>query len=386
MSKRKICVVTGSRAEYGLLYWLMKLIQDDADLSLQIIATGTHLSPEFGMTYQIIENDGFEIDEKVDIQISEDTPVGIAKSMGLGLTGCAEALHRLQPDVIVLLGDRYEILAAAEAALLARIPVAHIHGGELTEGNFDESIRHAITKMAHIHFVASEPYRRRVIQLGENPDRVYNFGAPGLDYIRRANLLSRAELEGQLQFNLGEQFFLVTYHPVTLEKAGPQTAMQALLDALDTFQSYQILFTLPNADTDNRIITAMIHDYCGLNLDRAAAFTSLGQIRYLSAMKYCAAVIGNSSSGIIEAPAMKTATVNIGDRQRGRLTADSIISCAEDSKAIAEAISAAVSLTFRERVRKTVSLFGQGNASEEMVRVLKTIELSGIQIKTFCDL
>ena len=381
---RKICVITGTRAEYGLLYWLMKEIQEDIDLQLQLIVTGMHLSPEFGLTYRTIEEDGFEIDAKVEMLLSSDTPVGIAKSIGLGVIGFAEALENLGPDLMVVLGDRYEILAAAQVALVARIPVAHIHGGETTEGAIDESIRHAITKMSHLHFVAAEPYRTRVIQLGEHPDTVYNVGALGIENIKRLQLLDKIQLEKSINFELGTTCFLVTYHPATLGTTTPQVAMQALLDALDMFPDAKIIFTRPNSDTDGRILIQMIDEYVLLNKGRVAVFTSMGQVRYLSALQLVDAVIGNSSSGIIEAPACNIPTVNIGGRQSGRLKSDSIIDCQENTDSIVAAISKALSSPFRELVKQSGSLYGYGESASQIKDQLKHVKLSST--KRFYDL
>ncbi|KAF0220680.1 MAG: UDP-N-acetyl-D-glucosamine 2-epimerase [Geobacteraceae bacterium] len=384
MPMRKICVVTGTRAEYGLLYWLMKEIQVDADLQLQIIATGMHLSPEFGLTYRTIEEDGFTIDAKVEMLLSSDTPVGIAKSIGLGVIGFADALEHLNPDILVVLGDRYEILAAAQAALVAKIPVAHIHGGETTEGAVDESIRHAITKMSHLHFVAAEPYRTRVIQLGEHPDTVFNVGALGIENIKRLQLLDKSQLEQSINFELGTTCFLVTYHPATLGTTAPQVAMQALLDALGHFPDAKIVFTKPNSDTDGRILGQMIDEYAHHNKGRVAVFTSMGQLRYLSALQFADAVIGNSSSGIIEAPVCNTPTVNIGDRQSGRLKSNSIIDCLETTESIVAAINKALSQSFREGIKQDVSLYGYGESALHMKGHLKQANLSSI--KRFYDL
>lgn len=381
---RKICVVTGTRAEYGLLYWLMKEIQSDSDLQLQLIVTGMHLSPEFGLTYKTIEEDGFAIDAKVEMLLSSDTPVGIAKSIGLGVIGFADTLESLKPDVVVVLGDRYEILAAAQAALVARIPVAHIHGGETTEGAIDESIRHAITKMSHLHFVAAEPYRLRVIQLGEQPDTVFNVGALGIENIKRLHLLDKSQLEQSIHFELGTTSFLVTYHPATLGETTPQIAMQALLDALDHFPEARIVFTKPNSDTDGRILGQMIDEYESHNKGRVAVFTSMGQLRYLSALQIVDAVIGNSSSGIIEAPACNIPTVNIGDRQSGRLKADSVIDCLETTESIVSAINKALSESFRDGARQAVSIYGSGDSASHIKDRLKQTNLS--TTKRFFDL
>lgn len=386
MPNRKICIITGTRAEYGLLYWLMREVQEDPELHLQIIATGMHLSPEFGLTYQEIENDGFYIDEKVEMLLSSDTPTGIAKSIGLGVIGFADSLERLQPDIIVILGDRYEILAAAQASLVANIPIAHIHGGELTEGAIDEAIRHSLTKMAHMHFTATEPYRKRVIQLGEQPDRVINVGAPGLDSIDRLTLLDRQELEQALDFQLCTLNFLVTYHPVTLKKGETKQTVEELLAALDYFPEAKVIFTKSNSDADGRIINQLLEEYASKNLDRVKLFTSMGQLRYLSAIKHVHMVIGNSSSGIIEVPVFKKPTVNIGNRQRGRLKTTSIINSNETKEDIIHAIQKGLSLEFQHQLNKTKSIYGDGNTSKKIKNRLKAIKLEGIMMKSFYDL
>jgi UDP-N-acetylglucosamine 2-epimerase (non-hydrolysing)/GDP/UDP-N,N'-diacetylbacillosamine 2-epimerase (hydrolysing) len=383
--KRKICVVTGTRAEYGLLYWLMKEIQADDALELQVIVTGAHLSPEFGLTYKVIEADGFEINEKIEMLLSSDTAVGITKSLGIATIGFADAYARLKPDIVVLLGDRYEILAAAQAAMVARIPIAHLHGGELTEGVIDEAIRHSITKMSQLHFVANEIYRRRVIQLGEHSDRVFNYGAPGLDNIHRLRLLDKNKLELAIDFKLKQTVFLVTYHPVTLYDNSAQ-CMLYLLRALEHFPDASIIFTKPNADTNGRILIKMIDEYVENHPAQARAFISLGQTLYLSAVKNADVVIGNSSSGLVEVPALKKATVNIGDRQKGRLRAGSVIDCEEDEKQIIAAIHKALSPEFQDSLCDVVSPYGEGNASLRIKEQLKAVNLDGITIKEFYDL
>lgn len=383
-SKRKICIVTGSRAEYGLLYWLMKEVSADPDLQLQIIATGMHLSPEFGLTYQQIEADGFSIDAKVEMLLSSDSPVGIAKSMGLGVIGFADALDHLKPDILVVLGDRFEILAAAQVAMVAQIPIAHIHGGETTEGAFDEGIRHAVTKMAQWHFVAAEPYRKRVIQLGEAPDQVFNFGAPGLDCLQHLEWMDRPSLEGSLAIKLDSPVFLVTYHPATLSQQRPIAAMNELLAALDEFPREIIIFTYPNADIGGRELIERIDQWVTTNKPRAKAFVSLGQQRYLSLMREADLILGNSSSGLTEAPVLKKPTVNIGDRQKGRLKALSIIDASEEKESIIAAINKALSEGFRAGLPFTQSLYGSGDVSHQIKNTLKTVTLQ--TQKTFFDI
>lgn len=376
--------MTGTRAEYGLLYWLMKEIEADPDLDLQLAVTGMHLSPEFGLTYRRIEDDGFTIDAKVEMLLSSDTPVGIAKSTALGVAGFADALATLQPDLLVVLGDRFEIFAAAQAALIARIPIAHIHGGEITEGAIDDAIRHSITKMAHLHFVSAEPHLRRVVQLGEDPARVYNVGAPGIDNIRKLELLGREALEAALGIKLRPPVFLVTYHPVTLDRRSPAVAARALCDALSQ-RLGTVIITKANADTGGRIISEVFDEFAARHTDRAVSITSLGQLRYLSAMSQADVVVGNSSSGLIEAPALKKATVNLGDRQRGRLKASSVIDCEEDAASIESALEEALSDDFRRKLANVASPYGDGGASNRIKDVLKTANLDGILMKSFYD-
>jgi UDP-hydrolysing UDP-N-acetyl-D-glucosamine 2-epimerase len=386
MSKRKICVVTGSRAEYGLLYWLMREIQSDSELELQVVATGAHLSHEFGLTSTTIEDDGFEINAKVEMLVSSDTAVGIAKSIGLGVIGFADAFERLRPDILVLFGDRTEMFAAAQTALVARIPVAHLSGGELTEGAIDEAIRHSITKMSHMHFVSAEPYRQRVIQLGEDASKVMNFGSTGLDNIRKLPLLGLEELERAIGFALDKPSFLVTFHPATLGFRSSADAMSAVLAALDRFPDARIIFTQANSDADGRALHAMVEEFSARHPQRVKSVVSLGQLKYLSAIKHCDVVIGNSSSGLIEAPALQRPTVNIGPRQDGRLRAPSVIDCDESVESIVQAIQTALSPGFRSVLERTTSPYGDGNASERIKTYLKNVQLEGILMKRFHDL
>ena len=383
MKKRKICVVTGSRAEYGLLYWLMKEIQADADLELQIIATGMHLAPEFGPTYQAIEADGFTIDARVEMLLASDTAVGIAKSMGLGVIGFADALARLRPDILVLLGDRFEILAAAQAALVAKIPIAHIAGGDVTEGAYDEAIRHSITKMAHLHFVTHEAAARRVRQLGENPEHIFNVGSPGVDYIKRFKPLGRRELEAALDLRFKEKNLLVTFHPVTLDTQPAEAQFQELLTALDNLgPDIGIIFTRPNADTAGRAIIRLLDNYVAAH-PNARAYTSLGQARYLSVMSQVDAVVGNSSSGLYEAPSFGKPTVNIGDRQKGRLQAASVIDCEPEAGAIKKAVLQALA----SDGSGAVNPYGDGNSSARIKDRLKQVaDPAALLKKHFFDL
>jgi GDP/UDP-N,N'-diacetylbacillosamine 2-epimerase (hydrolysing) len=383
--RRKICIVTGSRAEFGLLRWLMRRIKDHPSLELQIIATGMHLSAEFGLTYREIEEDGFLIDRKVEMLLSSDSPTGITKAMGLGLIGFADALDGLRPDIVVLLGDRFEVFSAAAAALIARIPVAHIHGGETTEGAFDESLRHSITKMSQLHFVAAEEYRHRVIQLGEDPSNVFLVGGLGVDSICRLTLLDRTALEASLRFEFGRRNLLVTFHPVTLEIGTAAAQMQELLCALHELRDTGIIFTLPNADTEGRALIDQINNFTASH-PNARAYVSLGQLRYLSTMRLVDGIIGNSSSGLTEAPTFHKGTINIGDRQRGRLKAASVIDCEPDRDAIAAAIAHLYSPAFRAVLDNTRNPYGEGGASDKIVDVLHRHGLIGIQKKRFHDL
>jgi len=383
--KPKICIITGTRAEYGLLRWVMQAIKDDKELTLQVIATGMHLSPEFGLTYRDIEQDGFLIDHKVEMLTSSDTSVGIAKSMGLGLIGFADALNELNPDLIIVLGDRFEIFAAVSTALVACIPIAHLHGGEITEGAFDEALRHSITKMSHLHFVATEEYRQRVIQLGEQPERVFMVGGLGIDNIKRLKLLDRAALEASLDIKLSKKNLLITFHPVTLEKATAADQMTELLNALSELQETQLIFTLPNADTDGRELIKIVMKYVDQN-PNAHAYTSLGQLRYLSCISHVDGVIGNSSSGILEAPSFNKGTINIGDRQRGRLQATSVINCEPNKNSILVALKKLYSVDFQESLNTVKNPYGDGGASEKVVEVIKCYRENDLIKKTFYDL
>ncbi|MDD2991795.1 MAG: UDP-N-acetylglucosamine 2-epimerase [Zoogloea sp.] len=382
---RKICVVTGTRAEFGLMRWLMQEVQTTPGLELQVLATGMHLSPEFGLTYQEIEQAGFAIDARVEMLLSSDTSTAVTKSMGLGMIGYADAFARLAPDLIVVLGDRFEIFAAAAAALIAGIPVAHLHGGETTEGAFDEAIRHSITKMSHLHFVAAEDYRKRVIQLGEQPERVFLVGGLGIDAIKRVTLLDREALEASLDFKLGSRNLLITFHPVTLEGQSSGRQMAELLDALGELKDTHLIFTMPNADTGGRELASMVNAFVATH-PNARVYSSLGQLRYLSCMKLVDGVIGNSSSGLAEAPSMGVGTVDIGDRQKGRLAAASVIHCQPEKNSILRAVQQLYEPAFREALLTTVNPYGNGGASQKIVDVLKHFPLSGLLKKSFYDL
>jgi len=383
---RKVCLVTGTRAEFGLLRWLMGEIQSHPQLELQVIATGMHLSPEFGSTYHEIEEAGFEIDARVEMLLSSDANTAVTKSMGLGVIGFADAYERLAPDIVVVLGDRFEIFAATSAAMIAGVPVAHLHGGETTEGAFDEAIRHSITKMSHLHFVAADEYRQRVIQLGEHPDRVFNFGGMGIDAIKRIKLLSREELERSLELSLGAKSLLVTFHPVTLEGGASSAAqMGELLAALEDLDDTTLIFTMPNADTGGRELSAMVREFAQGH-PNAKVYTSLGQLRYFSCLAQVDGVIGNSSSGLLEAPSFKIGTVNIGDRQKGRLKADSVIDCEPNREAIQVALETLYSAEFQACLAAVSNPYGNGGASESIVKVLAEYPLENIRKKQFYNL
>lgn len=381
---RKICVVTGTRAEYGQLRWVMEGIRASRDLELQLIVTGMHLSPEFGLTYREIEQDGFKIDRKIEMLLSSDTPTGLIKSIGVGLIGFGDALQQLQPDLLLVLGDRFEIFSAVVAAMVARVPVAHLHGGETTEGVIDEAIRHSITKMSHLHFVAAEEYRRRVIQLGEQPERVFLVGGLGVDNIKRLKLLDRAELEASLGFKLGTKNLLVTFHPVTLEPATAAAQMTELLSALAELQDTQLIFTMPNADTDGRILIGMLERFVAQHAN-AHVFTSLGQLRYLSCIAQVDGVVGNSSSGLTEVPSFRKGTINIGDRQRGRLQAASIVNCNPVRSNISAALQRLYAADFQASLREVRNPYGEGGASEKVVDTLRRVALAGVTKKAFFD-
>jgi len=382
----KICVVTGSRAEYGLLLPLMKALQKDRSTQLQIVVSGMHLSPEFGLTWRQIEADGFAIDKKVDMLLSGDTDVAISKSTGLGLIGMADAYAALKPDWVVLLGDRFEAFAAAIAAHLAKIPVAHLHGGELTEGATDDAFRHAITKLAYLHFTSTETYRRRVIQLGEEPERVFTVGALGLDTVKQVKLLSKKQLEAALGIKFAAQTFFITYHPVTLEWGTASVQMQNLLEALDQFPEATLIFSYPNADAGGRVIIRLIDEYVQKNADRSRAFASLGSVKYLSALQHVTAVIGNSSSGIIEAPFFKVPTINIGDRQNGRIKPVSVIDTATDTKSIKAGILKAHTKAFIEKCNDMQQPYGNGTAVPVIIREIKKCGRRDSIKKPFYDL
>ena len=381
MTKRKVCVVTGTRAEYGLLYPVLKEIQSRRELSLQLVATTAHLSNEFGLTYKQIEKDGFNIDEKIDNLLSSDTKSSIAKSTGLATMLLADSFEKLDPDVVLLLGDRFETHAAATTALLMNIPIAHIHGGEITEGAVDEQIRHSITKMSQLHFCSTEVYRQRVIQMGEEPSRVFNTGAPGIDNIVNLDLLSKDDLEKQLAWKFPKECALFTYHPVTLENDDLKRDLSIILDIL-THSGIGILFTYANADNGGRVINKKIEAFCKLDPDKYKVVKSLGQLRYLSAMKYVDLLIGNTSSGIIEAASFCKPVVNIGNRQSGRLKGINVIDCKIDN--LSKSIELALSSDFIVKCQNQQNIYGNGVASVNIVNELVKQPLS--LVKKFIDI
>ena len=385
MKKIKICFVTGSRADYGLLYWLMKKINSCSEFELQIIATGMHLSSKFGFTYKQIIRDGFNINRKVEMLLSSDTPSSISKSTGIGIIGFTDAYSELKPDIIIIVGDRFEIYSSAISALFLKIPIAHLSGGESTSGAFDEPIRHAITKIAWWHFVAAREYKDRVVQLGENPNRVFNVGGMGVDTIKKMDLLQKNELSKTLGFKFKKHNLLITYHPVTMENDSSESQIKSLLNALSKLKDTLLIFTLPNSDSNNRIISEMINNYVNEN-DDSISFTTMGHLNYLSAMKYVDGVVGNSSSGLAEAPTFKIGTINIGDRQNGRLKAKSVIDCLPEETSILNAIKKMYSNKFQDKLSSVVNPYGEGDASDKIYKILKTIDIPMELKKEFYDL
>jgi len=376
---RKICVITGTRAEFGLLRPLIELIANDNELQLQLIATGMHLSPEFGYTLNEITEAGFMVDKKVECLLSSDSSVGVSKTIALAVSGFADALDDLAPDLVVVLGDRTEILGAVIATAMANIPIAHLYGGETTEGAYDEAIRHSITKFSHLHFTSTEGYRKRVIQLGEYPDTVFNVGAIGIDAIKKLPLLDRATFEQAIDFKLKKRNVLITYHPVTLEKEAPIETFENVLTALDELTDTALIFTHANSDKNGRIINKMITEYVSSHKDKAVEFKSLGQLRYLSALQFVDFVIGNSSSGMTEVPAFYIPTINIGDRQKGRINCESVINSNNSLEDIKKSITFALDKTFREKIQQQELLYGNGTAAEKILQIIK--EHNHISIK-----
>lgn len=382
---KKIAVITGTRADFGLLRPLIQKINEDIDFQLQLLVTAMHLSPEFGYTVQEIENQGFPIAKRIECLLSSDSPVGVSKSIGLAISGFADAFQELLPDLVVVLGDRTEILASVIASSIANIPVVHISGGETTEGAYDEGIRHAITKFSQLHFTATETYRKRVIQLGEQPTNVFNVGAIGLDSIKELDLLSKQEFEKSIRFKLAKRNILITYHPVTLEKESPRETFQNILNVLDTLTETHFIFTHANSDKNGRIINGMISDYVSKNSHKAVEFKSLGQLRYLSALQFVDCVVGNSSSGISEVPMFNIATINIGDRQKGRVYPQSVIQSSNDFVSIKNAVEKGLSSSFKNSIQNQEQIFGTGNTAEKIMNILRNVKNINLK-KNFYDI
>ena len=382
---RKICFVTGTRAEYGLLSRLMRLVKEDKDLQLQVIATNMHLMPEYGETYKEIEKDGFTIDKKVYMHKPSDDAHGIISSMAEEMQGMNDALSELKPDILVLLGDRYEILVAAQVALIHRIPIAHIHGGEVTEGAFDDAIRHSVTKMSSLHFTSCEEYRHRVIQMGEHPSRVFDVGSLGVENIKAVPLMTKDELEASLDFKIDTQTILVTYHPVTLG-GDPAKDIREFLDALDQFKDLKVIFTMPNSDTGRDAIALAVENYVEKHSNSAKAYTSLGLRRYLSTLQFVKAAVGNSSSGIIEVPSFGIPTLNIGDRQKGRLASKSVVNCGTSKDEVIAGLKLCLSEEMQKAAKTYENPYAKPDTANLMYQELKNVELAGLNLKTFYDL
>ncbi len=380
---RKICVYTSTRAEYGLLRTMLKQIRQSPELHLQLLVSGSHLVQDQGMTIEEIRKDGFVPDKCVDIDLIDDSSEGICHSMGVAVNGYGKFLAEYNPDLLVILGDRFEAFCCATAAQVCRVPVAHIHGGETTQGAIDEAFRHSITKMAHLHFPCCEEYRERIIQMGEQPDHVYNVGALGVENIRTLKLMERADLEESIGFKLNKPFFLVTFHPVTLEKNSFKEQFAQLLTALDQYPDHKFIFTGSNADTGGGVINQMQNDYKKLHPGQCLVTPSLGYLRYLSAMKLCEAVLGNSSSGLIEAPALKVPTINIGDRQKGRIRAKTVIDCDSDKNSIVNALKKVSEKSYRSKLKNFNIPFERSGTSKLIKKILETADLKGILKKEF---
>ena len=384
--EKTVAVFTGTRADYGHLFLVIKALQENKDINLKLYVGGMHLKSRFGNTYQQIINDGFKISEKMDYLNDSDEPDGISNSMANVIKVASKIFKKNKPDILVLLGDRYEALAMAQTAMIFCIPIAHIHGGERTEGAIDEAIRHSITKMSHLHFTATEIYKDRVIQLGENSSNVFNFGAPGIDNINRLRLLTYKELDKELNFKLGHKYLLVTYHPVTLDPKESIIAIEKVLNALDEFKDYKVVITYPNADTYGNKIIKSIMRYQSLNIERVLVVSSLGQLKYLSLMKSSSVVIGNSSSGIIEALTFQIPTVNIGKRQMGRVQGDTILNANENKKDIINKVKIALSSDFKKKCLSSKNPYGQGEASEKIAEKISSHDLDNLIFKPFNDI
>tara|TARA_A100001015_G_scaffold321552_1_gene452923 strand:+ start:4488 stop:5651 length:1164 start_codon:yes stop_codon:yes gene_type:complete len=385
MRRKRICIITGSRAEYGLIYWLIKEVKADQDLELQLIVTGMHLSSEYGSTYKEIEKD-FKIRKKIDINLVSDTSVGISRSMGIAQTSFSQAFKELKPDLLVLTGDRYETFSAASSAMISKIPIAHIHGGELTKGSWDDTIRHCISKMAHLHFTATEEYKKRVIQLGEQPSKVFNIGGMGIESIKRLKLLSKIEFEKSIKFKLNTKNIIVTFHPSTLDNQSSKKQFKELLDAIKDLKDTNIIFTKTNSDTGGKEINKMIDFYTSQHHENSIGIISLGHLRYLSALQYVDVVVGNSSSGILEAPSFKIGTINIGNRQEGRIKAKSVVDCKAKKKDILKSLNKIYSKNFQNMLSTVKNPYDNGLSSKKILKQLKKIKLDNILKKNFFNI
>lgn len=382
---RKVCFVTGSRAEFGLLRYVIENSERNSGINTQIIVTGSHLSHQHGQTIDEIRASGFQSSSEVDLAIGPGEVADVTHSLALAVEGFGAAFSSLQPDLLVVLGDRYEILGAVSAALIAGVPIAHLHGGEITEGAFDDAIRHSITKMSHLHFVANETYAKRVIRMGENPSRVFTVGGLGVDAIKRTQLLDKAELEKSLGLKFGKRNLLVTYHPVTNDRAKDIETFKNLLAALSELEDTVLIFTKPNADVGHSELANMLTNYVEKN-ENAFLYDSLGQTRYYSCLQFVDGVVGNSSSGLLEAPTFGIGTVNIGNRQKGRLLADSVVSCDPSFKSIRTALAKLFASDFRQLLKSVSNPYGNGGAAQGIVDIISKVDLSGLINKEFYDL
>lgn len=385
---RKICVATGTRAEYGLLRRLMYRIKEAAETQLQVVVTNMHVSEKYGYTYKEIEADGFTINYRIPIIDGEEANDGHSTAMEVSraLKGFADAYQTLHPNIIVVLGDRYEMLAAATAALLMRIPIAHISGGDVTEGAYDDAIRHSITKMSQLHFPTTEEYRKRIIQLGEQPDRVFNVGAQGVENVKKLALFSKEDIEQEISFKIDERTILVTYHPVTLGHRSAKEDIEEFIAALEERKDIRVIFTMPNSDTGSCFIVDAINDFVNKNAERTRAYKSLGVVRYLSVMRQVAAVVGNSSSGLVEVPSFGIPTLNIGDRQKGRIFAESVVNCKTDKESILEGLEKVMSKHFREYASTVHNPYEGKNTTEEIFKIISTYPLEQLKQKRFYDI
>ena len=385
MIRKKICIITGTRAEYGLLKPLIQKIKNDEDFLLQLVVTGMHLSTEFGLTFNEIQKDGFQIDEKIEILLSSDSAVAVSKAMGLAQISFSEMFNRTLPGMVIILGDRFEMLAIAIAARIANIPIIHLHGGELTLGAYDDAFRHSITKLSTLHFTSTEKYKNRVIQMGEPPQQVFNVGALGVESIHNLTLLTKTELENKLKFKFLRKNILVTYHPETDRNHSVEKQFNEILNALKYFDDARIVFTKANADNGGRTINKMIDEHVKKN-SHAVCFTSLGQLNYLSCLQYADVVLGNSSSGIIEVPSFDIPTINVGDRQKGRVRASQTIDVTLNDGEIRSALNEAFLSKSKNEIVTNLNPYYQENTAQKIVGILKKTNLDDLSQKSFYDI